>query len=70
MTVWEEMKKAQIAGVNYTENSYLLTTTTTVTTEYASGEQMIVETDSTQSTGQKNIYRRESKFNNYRDRQI
>lgn len=38
-------KKVQIAGTTYSENTYTLAETTTVSTEYASGEIMTVETD-------------------------
>ena len=38
-------KKVQIAGTTYSENTYTLAETTTVSTEYASGEVMTVETD-------------------------
>ena len=38
-------KKVTIAGTDYTENEYALGETTTVTTSYAGGEKMRVETD-------------------------
>ena len=38
-------KKVTIAGADYTENEYTLGETTTVTTSYAGGERMKVETD-------------------------
>ena len=38
-------KKVTIAGTDYTENEYALGETTTVTTSYAGGEKMKVETD-------------------------
>ena len=38
-------KKVTIAGTDYTENEYTLGETTTVTTSYAGGEKMKVETD-------------------------
>ena len=38
-------KKVMLAGSDYTENTYVLTDTTTVSTEYASGEKMTVESD-------------------------
>ena len=38
-------KKVMLAGSDYTENTYILTDTTTVSTEYASGEKMTVVSD-------------------------